>query len=333
MRFKKIVSIFVVSVIFTSIVTGVGFYYAVRIPIVNQSIVSVDIEKGDSFNRIIEKLREQGLPIQPFLFKLLALSNNSYKKIKTGEYQFDKGLNLQGILSQLVQGKTKRYGITFPEGWTFKQMLQKIASNPSLQHTLPAMNDPAFTAKLGLEYSHPEGGFFPDTYFFDKQTTDVALLKRAQLKMQTILQQEWQNKADNLPFKTPYEALILASIVEKETAASEERPKIAGVFIERLNQAMPLQTDPTVIYGMGDSYAGDIKSKDLLTVTPYNTYVIKGLPPTPIAMPGRAAISAVLHPERGHWLYFVARGDGTHVFSSTLAEHNAAVETYQRNKP
>ena len=332
MRVKKVVGIWIVSVIFTSVWLGAGFYYAVRIPIVTQPAVVIDIEKGDSFNRIIEKLRDQGLSVQPFLFKLLALSSNSFKKIKTGEYQFDKGLTLQGILSQLVQGKTRRYSITFPEGWSFKQMLQKIAINPNLQHTLPAIDDPAFTAKLDLATSHPEGVFFPDTYFFDKQTTDVALLKRAQQKMQTILQQEWRNKADNLPLKTPYEVLILASIVEKETAASEERPKIAGVFIERLNQAMPLQTDPTVIYGMGDSYTGDIKSKDLLTVTPYNTYLIKGLPPTPIAMPGRAAISAVLHPEQGHWLYFVARGDGTHVFSSTLAEHNAAVETYQRNK-
>lgn len=332
MRVKKVVGIWIVSVIFTSVWLGAGFYYAVRIPIVTQPAVVINIEKGDSFNRIIEKLRDQGLSVQPFLFKLLALSSNSFKKIKTGEYQLDNGLTLQGILSQLVQGKTRRYSITFPEGWSFKQMLQKIAINPNLQHTLPAIDDPAFTAKLDLATSHPEGVFFPDTYFFDKQTTDVALLKRAQQKMQTILQQEWQNKADNLPLKTPYEVLILASIVEKETAASEERPKIAGVFIERLNQAMPLQTDPTVIYGMGDSYTGDIKSKDLLTVTPYNTYLIKGLPPTPIAMPGRAAISAVLHPEQGHWLYFVARGDGTHVFSSTLAEHNAAVETYQRNK-
>lgn len=332
MRVKKIVGIWIVSIIFTSVWLGAGFYYAACVPIVNQSTVVVDIEKGESFNRIIQKLRDQGLSVHPFLFKLIALSSNSFKKIKTGEYQLDKGLTLRGILSQLVQGKTRRYSITFPEGWSFRQMLQKIAINPNLQHTLPAIDDPAFTARLDLATGHPEGVFFPDTYFFDKQTTDVALLKRAQQKMQTILQQEWQNKADNLPLKTPYEALILASIVEKETAASEERPKIAGVFIERLNQSMPLQTDPTVIYGMGDSYTGDIKSKDLLTVTPYNTYLIKGLPPTPIAMPGRAAISAVLHPEQGHWLYFVARGDGTHVFSSTLTEHNAAVETYQRNK-
>jgi UPF0755 protein len=178
----------------------------------------------------------------------------------------------------------------------------------------------------------PEGLFFPDTYFFEKHTADVVLLKRAYEKMQRVLQQEWLKKADGLPFKTPYEALILASIVEKETGTAAERPQIAGVFVRRLEQKMLLQTDPTVIYGMGESYQGDIKSKDLTTATPYNTYVISGLPPTPIAMPGRAALHAVMHPDQGDTVYFVARGDGTHVFSTTLKDHNLAVDKFQRNK-
>ncbi|MFZ2311277.1 MAG: endolytic transglycosylase MltG, partial [Methylobacter sp.] len=168
--------------------------------------------------------------------------------------------------------------------------------------------------------------------FFEKHMSDVSLLKRAYDKMQTVLQQEWQNKAEGLPFKTPYEALTLASIVEKETGAKTERPLIAGVFIRRLEQDMLLQTDPTVIYGMGENYKGDIGYSDLTTATPYNTYVVKGLPPTPIAVPGRDAINAVLHPADGSSLYFVSRGDGTHVFSSTLEDHNAAVDTFQRKK-
>jgi UPF0755 protein len=174
--------------------------------------------------------------------------------------------------------------------------------------------------------------FFPDTYFFEKHTTDIALLKRSYDKMQSILQQEWLNKADGLPFKTPYEALILASIVEKETGDKTERPLIAGVFVRRLQNDMLLQTDPTVIYGMGDKFQGGIGYNDLKTATPYNTYMIKGLPPTPIAMPGRDAIVATLHPDNGNSLYFVSRGDGTHVFSATLKDHNLAVNKYQRKK-
>jgi UPF0755 protein len=178
----------------------------------------------------------------------------------------------------------------------------------------------------------PEGLFFPDTYFFEKHTSDIALLKRAYDKMQLVLKQEWDHKAETLPFKSPYEALILASIVEKETGVVAERPLIAGVFIRRLQTGMLLQTDPTVIYGMGESYQGNIRFKDLKTATPYNTYVIKGLPPTPIAMPGRDAINAALHPDTSNNLYFVARGDGTHEFSATLKAHNLAVNNFQKKK-
>lgn len=187
---------------------------------------------------------------------------------------------------------------------------------------------------LGSEYKHPEGLFFPDTYFFEKGTTDIALLKTAYDKMKLVLEQEWKDKEQNLPLETPYQALILASIVEKETGASEERAQIAGVFTRRLQKGMLLQTDPTVIYGMGDSYKGNIRSKDLRQATAYNTYVITGLPPTPIAMPGQQAIHAALHPLKGKSLYFVAKGngEGTHVFSATLREHNNAVNKYQRKR-
>jgi UPF0755 protein len=304
---------------------------ALRMPVVFKPAV-VDIEKGDSFNQITDKLIAQKLIIKPFWFKVIALTQNASTKIKTGEYELIPGLNIPEILDLFVQGKTKRYVITFPEGWSFKEILQEIDKNSDIEHTLNRQNYSALMLQLGSDLKNTEGLFFPDTYFFEKHMSDVSLLKRAYDKMQQVLQQEWQNRAEGLPVKTPYEALILASIVEKETGEKSERAKIAGVFVRRLQQGMLLQTDPTVIYGMGDSYHGDIKTKDLTAVTPYNTYVVSGLPPTPIAMPGRDAIHAALHPDKSDSLYFVARGDGTHVFSANLKEHNSAVDNFQRKK-
>jgi UPF0755 protein len=234
------------------------------------------------------------------------------------------------ILAVMVEGKSRQYSITFPEGWSFKQILQEIQNNPFISKTLDTQDSQKIMTLLDSDYKHPEGLFFPETYFFNKNTTDLALLKRAYSKMQLVLNQEWNNKEQNLPFENAYQALILASIVEKETGAKSERPQIAGVFIRRLKIGMLLQTDPTVIYGMGESYKGNIRYKDLRQKTPYNTYIIKGMPPTPIAMPGKAAIQAVLHPEKGKSLYFVSRGDGSHVFSATLREHNNAVNKFQR---
>jgi len=294
--------------------------------------VYVDIEPGDSLSLITDKLLEQKLPIKPFWFKVIAYTTDSATKLKAGEYEFAPGSTVPDILRLFVQGKTRQYSITFPEGWGFKEMLQEIEKNPHLEHTLNATGTDALLSELNSDSKHPEGLFFPDTYFFEKRTTDVALLKRAYKKMQEVLEHEWQNKADNLPFQNAYQALIMASIVEKETAAVDERPLIAGVFVRRLKTDMLLQTDPTVIYGMGEQYLGDIGFKDLKTATPYNTYVIKGLPPTPIAMPGQDSIHATLHPDEGDSLYFVSRGDGTHVFSSTLADHNRAVDIFQRKK-
>jgi len=303
-----------------------------HVPVVIDNQVTIEIEKGDSFNQITDKLVNQKLAIKPFWFKVVALQDESYKKLKPGEYELPPGITVPEILALFVQGKTKQHTITFPEGWSFKEILHEIEKNPNLEHTLSSTDFGSVMTKLKVDKQNPEGLFFPDTYFFEKHMSDVSLLKRAYDKMQTVLQQEWQNKAEGLPFKTPYEALTLASIVEKETGAKTERPLIAGVFIRRLEQDMLLQTDPTVIYGMGENYKGDIGYSDLTTATPYNTYVVKGLPPTPIAVPGRDAINAVLHPADGSSLYFVSRGDGTHVFSSTLEDHNAAVDTFQRKK-
>lgn len=301
--------------------------------ILNQAKV-VEIKKGDSFKHITEKLIQQGIAVNPLWFKIIAYKDKVSNKLKAGEYVLQPGLTLPDILAVFVKGKTRQYSITFPEGWSFKQMLQAIQSNPNLENTLGSADFETIMAKLGSDYKHPEGLFFPDTYFFDKATTDLALLKIAYGKMQAVLDKEWQQRDKDLPIENAYQALILASIVEKETGAASERAQIAGVFTRRLKKGMLLQTDPTVIYGMGERYKGNIRYKDLRRPTAYNTYVIKGLPPTPIAMPGQQAIHAALHPLSGKSLYFVAKGngEGRHVFSATLREHNNAVNKYQRKR-
>lgn len=331
---KKLFLIFLIVLSFACGWLVNGYQNAIKTPAIIGQPVTVEIIKGDSFRKIIHKLRDQHLFMQPFWFKVIALEKRSVSKIKTGEYELATGATIPEILALLVSGKSKQYSITFPEGRNFKEILRDIEKNPNLEHTLgDDMTYEAIMAKIGAPEKHPEGMFFPDTYFFEKRTTDVALLKRSYNKMQSVLQQEWTNKAEKLPYNTPYQALIMASIVEKETGQAAERPLIAGVFNRRLNQGMMLQTDPTVIYGMGDRYQGNIRAQDLHTETPYNTYKIKGLPPTPIAMPGREAIKAALHPDQSNnSLYFVARGDGTHVFSATLSEHNNAVNKFQRQQ-
>jgi UPF0755 protein len=301
-------------------------------PAVFEKAVTFEIGKGDSLSKITEKLVAQNVQIKPFWFKLIAKKNGDNKKIKSGEYEIAPNSTAPQILALFVSGKVKQHAITFPEGWNFKQIRQELDKNPNVQHTLQNVSFEKIPTKLGISQNHPEGLFFPDTYFFEKHTTDTAILKRAYGKMQLVLAEEWQNRAENLPLTTPYQALILASIVEKETAAPFERAKISGVFTRRLQQNMMLQTDPTVIYGMGDSYQGDIKTADLQNPTPYNTYTFKGLPPTPIAMAGREAIHAALHPDSGESIYFVSKGNGTHVFSTNLEEHNTAVEMYQKHQ-
>ena len=338
MRRLTVASKIIVSVLFTLIVAcgwaWRDFQNALHAPAVAGNPVIIEISKGDSFNQITGKLQAQNVNFKPFWFKFMAVREKAFKKLKTGEYELAPGLTLPEILALFVQGKTKQYAITFPEGWNFKEMLQEVENNPNIEHTLQKAEG-ALAGLFCPPFSilcNPEGLFFPDTYFFEKHTSDIALLRRAYDKMQLVLKDEWGQKAEALPFKTPYEALILASIIEKETGVVAERPQIAGVFIRRLQTGMLLQTDPTVIYGMGENYQGNIGYKDLKTATPYNTYVNSGLPPTPIAMPGRDAIYAALHPDNSKTLYFVARGDGTHEFSATLKDHNIAVDNFQRKK-
>ena len=330
---KACLSIFALSL--TILITWLYLDYqkALHQPAVLGNAVTIEISKGDSFKQITNKLFEQHIDFKPVWFRVITIVNKTTNKLKAGEYELTSNLTLPQIIDLFVQGKTKHYAITFPEGWSFKELLEAIKNNPNLEHSLSTNASDQILAQLGITATRPEGLFFPDTYFFEKHSTDIELLKRAYNKMQLILEQEWKNRADNLPVKTPYEALTLASIIEKETAAVTERTLIAGVFSRRLEINMLLQTDPTVIYGMNDNYQGNITHNDLKTATPYNTYIIKGLPPTPIALPGQASINAALHPDNSNNLYFVARGDGTHVFSATLEEHNLAVDNFQRKKP
>lgn len=329
---NKIIACVVLLLMLASVGVIGAYRHALQTPVLTGRSVTIEIEKGDSFNRIAEKLVAANLTMNPFWFKVHAVQQRALNKLKAGEYELTNGLTLPDMLALFVLGKTKQYAITFPEGWRFKQMMEAIAGNPQLDHTLNSVGDAELMLKLGAKVEYPEGEFFPDTYFFEKHTTDIALLKRAYDKMRSVLQEEWLKRDAKSPFKSAYEALILASIIEKETAVPTERVMIAGVFVRRLQQNMLLQTDPSVIYGMGEDFSGDIAYEDLKKNTPYNTYLFKGLPPTPIAMPGREAIVAALHPDDSDNIYFVAKGDGAHVFSATLKDHNLAVGKFQRKK-
>ncbi len=292
--------------------------------------VVVTMEKGkplSSFFRVLEK--NNWIQDSRWIMWVAKLSGKA-RLAKAGDYQLLPSMNALDVLDLLVAGKTIQYKITLVEGLNIKETLRRIAANDNLYQDLPA-DSGKLMAFLGLK-GHPEGRFFPDTYLFDANTRASEILTRAQVRLESVLAQEWQNKEEDLPYKNSYEALIMASIVEKETAAPDEREQIAGVFVRRLEKRMRLETDPTVIYGLGDRYKGNIRRKHLSEKTPYNTYRIKGLPPTPIAMVGREAIYAALHPEQGETLYFVAKGNGRHYFSKNFKEHVNAVRKYQINR-
>ena len=265
----------------------------------------------------------------PYWFRLIARKHKLAHRIQTGEYRFPNGSLPLQVLQQLASGKVTQYTVTLVEGLNFRDMRRALEQHPKLVAILEGMDPDQLMDVLGLPESNPEGLFLAETYQFRAGSTDVAILKRAYQAMQTLLQREWQQRDPKLPYKTPYEALIMASIIEKETALPEERPRIAGVFVRRLNKGMRLQTDPTVIYGLGEDFNGNLRRKDLRTDTPYNTYTRNGLPPTPIATPGPDSIHAALHPASGNALYFVASGNGGHQFSTTLKQHNQAVRRYQ----
>lgn len=294
------------------------------------------IQPGDTVGKIAYRLARDGILTHPKLFILYAKFSEQ-THLEVGEYRLPANITPEQLLSELRSGDVVTYSVTLVEGLTFKNFLAILNKQEKIINTLnsEASSDLAFQQlkeTLKLDITHPEGWFYPDTYQYVANTKDVDILLQAHKKMQRVLAEEWENKAENLPYKNAYEALTMASIVEKETGVAYERPEIAGVFVRRLQKGMRLQTDPTIIYGLGDSYKGNIRRKHLRQATPYNTYVIDGLPPTPIAMPGREAIHAALHPKDGNSLFFVAKGDGSHQFSETLKQHNRAVQKYQIQK-
>jgi len=289
----------------------------------------LDVPRGTGFRTLGQQLVADGVLADPYSFLVLAYRSGKANQLKSGEYALTTGMTPLQLLDDLTSGKTIQYSVTLVEGLNFRQALAAIAAAPELEGSLTDLSDEELMARIGHPGEHPEGQLFPDTYAYPRGTQALDLVKRAYARMQTILGEEWAQREEGLPLTTPYEALILASIVEKETGLAAERPEIAGVFVRRLRKGMKLQTDPTVIYGMGAAFDGNIRRSDLTTDTPYNTYVRTGLPPTPIALPGRDAIHAALHPAAGDSLYFVAKGDGGHAFSATLEEHNRAVRRYQ----
>ncbi|NLY13268.1 MAG: endolytic transglycosylase MltG [Gammaproteobacteria bacterium] len=287
------------------------------------------VPAGSTPNALLLQLEQQGALHGAFWLRLTWRLQGHVQPLHAGEYQLSPAMTVAQLLEKWRSGDVLQYRVTLVEGWNFRQLRSALAQQDKLQHTLADVSDSELMRMLGQANVHPEGRFFPDTYNFVRGQTDFDILQQAHQRLQKVLAQEWAERADDLPYRSPDEALIMASIIEKETGVAYEREEIAGVFIRRLKLGMLLQTDPTVIYGMGERYAGKITRADLRRPTAYNTYVIAGLPPTPIAMVGREAIYAALHPKPGKSLYFVARGDGTHVFSNTLAEHNKAVREFQ----
>lgn len=289
----------------------------------------LDVGAGDTLRSVAAQLEADGVSSDGWMLRLYGRWTGLDQQVKRGEYRVPAGTTATGLLKLLQEGRVITYQVTLPEGITLSRALAILAASEELEATLSGPEDPRLLA-LAAPHPHPEGLFFPDSYQFERGATDHDILRRARAAMTRVLEEEWRGREEGLPYASPYEALIMASIVERETGMAEERGEIAGVFVRRLDLDMRLQTDPTIIYGLGDSFDGNLRRSHLRDeANRYNTYRHRGLPPTPIALPGREAIHAALHPAPGSSLYFVARGDGGHYFSDTLAEHQQAVRKYQ----
>ena len=289
----------------------------------------IEVPAGATPGGVLNRLQADGVLSNAFWLRLYWRFNLREQALHSGEYRVMPGNTALDLLSLWRRGEVVQYSLTLVEGWNFRQLRSALQRETRLDQQLAELSDAQLMERLGLPGLNPEGRFFPDTYRFVRGMSDLDLLKQAHARLEQVLAEEWATRAEGLPYKEPYEALIMASMIEKETGVPEERGEIAGVFIRRLRIGMRLQTDPTVIYGMGERYNGRITRADLREPTPYNTYTIDGMPPTPIALVGREAIHAALNPAEGSSLYFVARGDGSHVFSNTLEQHNRAVREYQ----
>lgn len=329
--FKTFLWLLLLGLLAVAGVAGFAWHWVHQPLSLPQETVDIRVQSGSGPGAIADTMIEQGIRIPRESFVWLARLSELDRQIKAGGYQILQGESLWDVLNKMARGDVTQRQVVFIEGWTIQQIIDSLARHPDVTKTIEpiTMHDQSELARrLGLEQEHVEGLLFPDTYVFPVGTSDEEILIRALKAQQEVLERAWQSRAPDLPLKSPYEALILASIIEKETGRHEERARIAGVFINRLRLGMPLQTDPTVIYGMGEQYKGRIRRADLQRDTPWNTYTRAGLPPTPIAAVSRASLLAALNPEKHNFLYFVARGDGTSEFASTLAQHNRNVAKY-----
>lgn len=330
----KIVALLVVLIVFFLASIGTWGYFTLQAtlnqPLRIEWVDSLEVPPGSTPARVFADMQSRGIIERAGWVRRYWQWQMPEAVLHAGEYRLEPGMNVNGLLTMLQRGEVIQRSVTLVEGWNFSQFRDALSRAERLQQTLPQeWSNEQVAAELGLDEAHPEGLFFPDTYLYTLGMTDRDILNRAYQRMQREMTEAWQQRAEGIPISTPYQALILASIIEKETGVAHERGEIAGVFSRRLQRGMRLQTDPTVIYGMGERWQGNIRRSDLRRPTPYNTYTIDGLPPTPIAMPGRDSLLAAVNPTPGKSLYFVARGDGSHVFSETLQQHNRAVRNYQ----
>jgi UPF0755 protein len=296
---------------------------------INKADTAIEIEPGSSLRSIAFQLVDDKVLNEPWRFIILAKILGQSRKLRPGNYNLNPNITPYQLLLSFVEGRATEGSITFIEGQDLQSMLDKIKANDAIKKTMKPYDTKAIALALGISIDSVEGQLFPDTYYFSRNTPDIEILRRAYKAMQKKLNYEWERRAQDVPYKNSYEALIMASIIEKETGKSIEAGQIAGVFLHRLKIGMKLQSDPTVIYGLGKKFNGDLTKKDLMTDTPFNTYTREGLPPSPITMPSLVSIRAALHPTKTDALYFVGKGDGTHYFSASLSEHNEAVKRYQ----
>ena len=332
-RRKLLLSGIVLSLLIAVTIGATSMQRFLNSPVtVTEPGAGLEIGSGSSFRLVSDELEQRGILSSSFLFRIYARWTDQTSAIQAGDYLITSGTTPTTLLEQLVSGDVQLYSFTIIEGWNHRELLQALHAHEQIDASMTDEDWPGLLVELGASTAHPEGLFLPETYRVPRNSSDRAVLKQAYLLMNKTLLEEWGNRAEDIQVKTPYEALILASIVEKETARADEREKIAGVFNRRIQLRMRLETDPTVIYGIGPAFNGNLTRKDLRTDTPYNTYTRRGLPPTPIAMVGRAAIHAAVHPADGKELFFVATGldDGSHKFSETIDEHNDAVAEYLR---
>ena len=330
---RFILNLFLTLILLAAWAAGVFYLQyqkALNAPLVAEGDGIITVKRGDTLTSLNRELVQRGVIHSDWVLPVYARLNPQAANIKAGDYRIDASASLPSLMNDITNGKVVVYNITVVEGKTFKDLRASLVQTAGIEHTLNDKTDAQIATLLGIDGS-PEGWFMPETYQFHRGSSDLELLKRMYGEMQRTLEQEWPNRAEGLPLANPYQALILASIIEKETGVASERPQIAGVFVRRLQKDMLLQTDPSVIYGAAD-YHGDLTRKHLQTDTPYNTYINKGLPPTPIALPGKASIQAALHPADGDSLYFVADGKGGHTFSATYEEHQQAVARYLKQQ-